>query len=107
MLEPGTEVDGTVPVVRSYPPRAPALERLRTDLIDTANSFLRKGVKVMSPETALPFLGAVDRLELTDKIALPLQYLEEICNQRSLETPAMFEVKTCLGRKRHCAVFNW
>jgi len=110
LLDNRAEVDNAVPVRRKYLP-PPLLEHLKSELFPTANGFEKHAIKVISPETAEPFLGNMARLEATDKIALPFEYADEIYDQvqhgGELDLPLLFEVKTCLGRKRHCAIFDF
>mmetsp|Transcript_38048 Transcript_38048/g.89014 ORF Transcript_38048/g.89014 Transcript_38048/m.89014 type:complete len:720 (+) Transcript_38048:64-2223(+) len=110
LLVEGTEVDNTAPFAQHYK-ASPSLERLKSVLFPTANGFDKKGLKVISPATAATFLGDMSRLEATDKIALPFEYAQEIYApmQRgaNLQLPLIFEVKTEVGRKCHCAIFDF
>eukprot|EP00913_Durusdinium_trenchii_P033002 g30895.t1 len=118
------------------------LERLNTELFHTVNGFCREGMTALSPEAAQPFLGDLKRLEVTDKIGLPLSYANSIyqraelgdwaenagisdgvlCDRllrpqpatlpvaspgADLVLPMIFEIKTLLGRKSHCAIFEF
>jgi len=113
LIETGTEVDCSEHVATSaargsYLPIMSPLERQRTEAFPTANNFRKSDVQVLSALEAENFLEGVTSLEKTDKIILPQLYLQEICDRSGhLETPAMFEVKTEVGRKRHCMVSDW
>ena len=76
----------------------------------------------LSPEAAAPFLGDLKRreahgelinvrLEATDKIGLPLSYANSIYQRAELGAelvlPLIFEIKSLLGRKTHCAIYEF
>ncbi|CAE8581186.1 unnamed protein product [Polarella glacialis] len=79
LVEARQEADTAVAVRRDYPPRPPQLERLVTELFPTMNGFCMEAAIAMSPTEAAPFLGDLTRME----------------------------VRTQLGRKTHCAIFDF
>lgn len=109
-IDAGLEAETAVSVRKSYPERHAQLARLQTELFPTANGFC-KDLTVMSPGAATAFLGNLSRLEATDKIGLPFECAAEIYGRvergGELELPMVFEVKTQLGRKTHCAIFEF
>lgn len=113
LLDSGAEVDMAVSIKRpdAYRDAPPQLTRLRTELFPLANSFTKEGMTALSTTAAEPFMGDLSRLEATDKIGLPFEFAEAIygraAREETLELPLMFEVKTQLGRKTHCAIFDF
>ncbi|CAK9050684.1 Ubiquitin fusion degradation protein 1 homolog, partial [Durusdinium trenchii] len=111
LLESEIEANTMVHVKKEYPKASIQLERLNTELFHTVNGFCREGMTALSPEAAQPFLGDLKRLEVTDKIGLPLSYANSIYQRAELGAdlvlPMIFEIKTLLGRKSHCAIFEF
>lgn len=111
LVEAGVEANTMVSVKRDYPANPLQLERLRSELYPTVNGFSEDGMIVLSPAEAAPFLGDLARLELTDKICLPLAYANQIYRRAEqgadLVLPMIFEVKTLAGRKTHCAILEF
>lgn len=110
----GAEVDQTVSKLKvdeAYAGAQPEINRLRTTAFKPANDFLKDRMLVISPQEASPFIGDLLRLEATDKIGLPFKFAEEIYGRAqrnlSLDLPLMFEIKTRLGRKTHCSIFDF
>eukprot|EP00913_Durusdinium_trenchii_P033001 g30894.t1 len=101
----------TVAIKKEYPKPAIQLERLSSELFRTANDFCKEGMTVLSAAAAAPFLGDLSRLEATDKIGLPFSYANEIYERAEqgleLHLPLTFEVTSRLGRKTHCAIFEF
>lgn len=111
LLDSEIEANNTVHIKKEYPKASIQLERLNTELFHTVNGFCREGMTALSPEAAHAFLGDLKRLEVTDKIGLPLSYANSIYQRAELGAdlvlPMIFEVKTLLGRKTHCAIFEF
>jgi len=113
LLESGAEVDMAVSIKRMNPylESPPELTRLRTERFPLANSFVKEGLTVLSTREAGPFMGDLSKLEASDKIGLPFEFAEELYGRaargETLELPLMFEVKTQLGRKTHCAIYDF
>jgi len=110
-VESGLEANNSVLTRQDYPGRPPELQRLKTELFPTVNGFCKDGMTVLSPAEAKTFLGDLARMEATDKIGLPFGCADEIYSRAekggTLELPLIFEVKTLLGRKTHCAIFEF
>eukprot|EP00435_Cladocopium_sp_Y103_P024692 s1936_g6.t1 len=106
LLASEIEANAMVHIKKEYPKASIQLERLNTELFHTVNGFCKDGMTAMSPEEAQPFLGDLKRLEVTDKIGLPLSYANGIYQRAELGAelvlPMIFEIKTLLGRKTHC-----
>lgn len=111
LVEAGVEANTMVSVKRDYPAHPLQLERLRSELYPTVNGFSEDSMTVLSPAEAAPFLGDLSRLEITDKICLPLVYANQIYKRAEqgaeLVLPMIFEVKTLAGRKTHCAILEF
>eukprot|EP00435_Cladocopium_sp_Y103_P044992 s1936_g12.t2 len=111
LLDSGIVAYSTVTTKKEYPKPAIQLERLSSEIFATANGFCQDGMTVLSAEAAVPFLGDLSRLEATDKIALPFSYANQIYQRaergQELQLPLTFEVTTKLGRKTHCAIFEF
>lgn len=111
LLDSGIVAYSTVTIKKEYPKPAIQLERLSSEIFATANGFCQEGMTVLSAEAAVPFLGDLSRLEATDKIALPFSYANQIYQRaergQELQLPLTFEVTTKLGRKTHCAIFEF
>lgn len=105
LLSAGAEVDHHVAKMKAYPEAPPELRRMETVLYPTANEF-QLGLRAMSGKEAQK-LGDFTRLEASDKIALPFGLAEMMYGRQNLELPLIFEVKTALGRKTHCAIFDF
>jgi len=105
------EADATVSVRKEYKRATVQLDRLKTELFPTANGFCKDGMTALSAAEASAFLGDLSRLEKTDKICLPLAYANTIYSRAEqgaeLELPMIFEIKTLLGRKTHCAILEF
>ncbi|CAE7606035.1 ufd1 [Symbiodinium natans] len=111
LVESGIEANTTVSIKKEYPKAAIQLQRLNTELFPTVNGFCRDGMTAISPLEASAFLGDLSRLEATDKIGLPFAYANDIYQRAELGAelvlPMVFELKTLLGRKTHCAIFEF
>lgn len=111
LLASEIEANTMVHIKKEYPKASVQLERLNTELFHTVNGFCKDGMTALSPEAAQPFLGDLKRLEVTDKIGLPLSYANGIYQRAELGAelvlPMIFEIKTLLGRKTHCAIFEF
>ena len=110
LIESGIVAYTTVSIKKEYPKPAVQLKRLSSELFGTVNDFCQE-MTVLSATAARPFLGDLDRLEATDKIALPFSYANQIYQRaergQELSLPLTFEVTTRLGRKTHCAIFEF
>jgi len=108
LLESHAEVDVAVSMKRGYPSAPQQLLRLRTPLFPLANAFFREDVRLISTQFASAFLGDLGRLEASDKVGLPVAFADEIYGLgEDLQLPLMFEVKTRLGQKTHCGLFDF
>lgn len=111
LMEAGARVDMTVSVMRGYPAAPLQLRRLSTKLFPEANSFVKHNMVALSAAEAEPFLGSLVRLEESDKIGLPFEFAEELYGRASrgqqLDLPLLFEVRSQLGRKIHCAIYDF
>lgn len=111
LTEAGAEVDIRVSKKQDYPTAPPMLARLATARFEGANDFELPQMIAMSGVEASVFLGDQTRLEQSDKIALPFELADRIYGRaahgQEVDFPLMFEVKTRLGRKSHCAIFDF
>lgn len=107
LLDSGIQAYNTVAIRKEYPEAAIKLVRLQSELFPTVNGFCKDGMTVLSATAAAPFLGDLSRLETTDKIGLPFSYANEIYSHEDLRLPLTFEVTTRVGRKTHCAIFEF
>ncbi|CAJ1401679.1 unnamed protein product [Effrenium voratum] len=111
LVESEMEANTMVHIKKDYPKASIQLERLNTELFHTVNGFCKDGMTAISPQEAAAFLGDLSRLEATDKIGLPFSYANAIYQRAELGAeltlPMVFEVKTLLGRKTHCAIFEF
>ncbi|CAE7795091.1 msrA1 [Symbiodinium sp. CCMP2456] len=107
LLDSGIQAYTTVAIKKEYPEAAIKLVRLQSELFPTVNGFCKDGMTVLSATAAAPFLGDLSRLETTDKICLPFSYANEIYSHEDLRLPLTFEVTTRVGRKTHCAIFEF
>ncbi|CAE7941054.1 msrA1 [Symbiodinium sp. KB8] len=107
LLDSGIQAYTTVAIRKEYPEAAIKLVRLQSELFPTVNGFCKDGMTVLSATAAAPFLGDLSRLETTDKIGLPFSYANEIYSHEDLRLPLTFEVTTRVGRKTHCAIFEF
>jgi len=110
LVDAGAEVDITVSMKQDYPVSPVGLDRLSTERIPKANDFEMQAT-VLSAVEASGFLGDLSRLEGSDKIGLPFELAQQIYGRASegleIDMPLLFEVKTHLGRKVHCAIFDF
>ncbi|OLP93061.1 Ubiquitin fusion degradation protein 1-like [Symbiodinium microadriaticum] len=111
LVDSGIEANTTVCIKKEYPRASIQLQRLNTELFPTVNGFCQMAMTAISPEEASAFLGDLSRLEATDKIGLPFAYANSIYKRAELGAdlvlPLVFELKTLLGRKTHCAIFEF
>lgn len=111
LTEAGAEVDIRVSKKQDYPTAPPRLARLATTTIEGANDFALSNVIAISGAEAAQFLGDQTRLEQSDRIALPFELADRIYGRaahgQEVDFPLMFEVKTSIGRKTHCAIFDF
>ncbi|CAE7774967.1 ufd1 [Symbiodinium pilosum] len=107
LIDSGIEAYTTVAIKKEYPKAQVQLVRLHSELFPTVNGFCKENMTVLSAREAAPFLGDLSRLEATDKIGLPFSYANEIYSREDLRLPLIFEVTTRLGRKTHCAIFEF
>lgn len=110
LVDAGVEAEVAVTVRKDYLPNLPSLDRLKTELMPTVNEFCKDGMVAISTEKALPFLGErTTEQEATDRLSLPGSYAQEIYNvdPTQLVLPLVFEVKSALGRKKFCSVFEF
>eukprot|EP00439_Symbiodinium_sp_Y106_P064092 s3378_g10.t1 len=114
LLDSGIQAYTTVAIRKEYPEAAIKLVRMQSELFPTVNGFCKDGM------TACPLAFACfelhccsmcgqlnARLETTDKIGLPFSYANEIYSHEDLRLPLTFEVTTRVGRKTHCAIFEF
>eukprot|EP00930_Biecheleria_cincta_P084343 TRINITY_DN73827_c0_g1_i1.p1 TRINITY_DN73827_c0_g1~~TRINITY_DN73827_c0_g1_i1.p1 ORF type:complete len:871 (+),score=182.54 TRINITY_DN73827_c0_g1_i1:61-2673(+) len=111
LTESGAEVDIRVSKKQDYPTAPPMLARLATSRFEGANDFEVPHMIAISGVQAAAFLGDQTRLEQSDKIALPFEFADRIYGRaahgQEVDFPLIFEVKTRLGRKAHCAIFEF
>lgn len=111
LVEADARVDTSMSVKRGYPAAPFRINRLKTTIFPSANDFLKQDMTVMSAAAARPFLGDLGKLEETDKIGLSSTCADELYGRASfdgeLDLPLMFEVRTQLGRKTHCSIFQF
>eukprot|EP00930_Biecheleria_cincta_P086316 TRINITY_DN75628_c0_g1_i1.p1 TRINITY_DN75628_c0_g1~~TRINITY_DN75628_c0_g1_i1.p1 ORF type:complete len:1054 (-),score=261.82 TRINITY_DN75628_c0_g1_i1:63-3224(-) len=111
LVEEDVEACLALATKKEYAKASVQLDRLNSELFPTANDFCVDGMTALSATEASAFLGDLGRMEATDKIGLPFAYANKIYSRAEqgaeLELPMIFEVKTLLGRKTHCAIFEF
>eukprot|EP00927_Polykrikos_kofoidii_P045935 TRINITY_DN40084_c1_g1_i1.p1 TRINITY_DN40084_c1_g1~~TRINITY_DN40084_c1_g1_i1.p1 ORF type:complete len:702 (-),score=121.60 TRINITY_DN40084_c1_g1_i1:48-2105(-) len=109
LVEAGARVDVGVSIKKGYDcaPAPIGLDRLKSSLFPQVGNFRKPELKVLSASVAEPWVGDVSRLEYTDKIMLPFQFAEEVYGGDVFQEGIMFEVKTSVGRKTHCALMDF